>query len=207
MTIQANKLKKEPQPEPKEQPAKPVVKKAPAKAKKDTSRFRNEKLAVVLGFLLIVTGIFTAIALTSYFFTWQIDFDKIETLTFSEILTGKTIITNITGSLGAALSHLLIYQWFGIGSYAFSFVLILFGIKLALKTSLLPLFRSFRFSFYFLIYSSLLCGFLFSDYTNALGLMGGNFGKTIGIWMINAFGSSGYILLLVFLFIAFTSLH
>lgn len=211
MTIQANKLKKEPQPpqkpepEPKEAPAKTQPKKKQEKEKPTKTGIRNESIPVVVGFLFIAIALFMAVALSSYFYSWQQDFDKIDTLTFSEIIGGKTQISNFGGSLGAALSHLLIYQWFGIGSYAFSFTLFLLGFKLAFKTNLLPLFKSFRIAFYYLIYSSIVCGFLFSDYSSAIGITGGNFGRIVSMWMLNALGLTGFIILLIFLLIAFTS--
>lgn len=201
MSIQANRLKNEP----KDTSPKPTPKSSKKKKKDSPPWFQNQKLHVVFGFFLMLTGIYLGVAITSYLFTWQTDYDKINTIGFLEILSGTTEIRNHTGSLGAALAHFFVYKGFGIASLVFSLILFIGGIRLSLNASLLPLTKTIRFSGYVLLWLSVCLGFIFKDFKGLAGILGGSFGNVISSWLSNILGKPGLLLLLLFLLIAFTS--
>ncbi|MDO9510195.1 MAG: DNA translocase FtsK 4TM domain-containing protein [Bacteroidales bacterium] len=201
MSIQANKLKKEAP----VSTEKPAAKNPKKKKKEGTSWFKNQRFRVVAGFFLMLFGIYLAVAILSYLLTWQTDYDKINKLPFGEILSGDSIMKNHTGSLGAALSHFLVYKGFGIASFVFPFILFVGGIKLSLETSLLPLSKTIRFSGYILLWLSVSLGFILKQSYGLTGILGGAFGNIIASWLTNILGKPGLSMLLIFLLIAFTS--
>ena len=76
-----------------------------AKKKKNN----KSKLKVLIGFLLLFISLILIISFMSYFLNWKVDQSNI-----SEILDRSVKTENYLGKVGATLSHLFIYQLFGI---------------------------------------------------------------------------------------------
>lgn len=82
------------------------------------SRAKQARLG--LGIFLLLTGIFICFSIISYCFTWQADQDKLLSGgSASDFLFGdKILVTNWGGRFGAAIAHLMVYNWVGIASFA-----------------------------------------------------------------------------------------
>ncbi len=167
----------------------------------------NDKTRAVTGFVLTASGLFFFIAMASYFITWESDYDKISQVTFRDIIAGESAFKNHTGSLGAALSHLMVYHGFGLAAFVIPFAIFLTGLRVAFKIRLLPLRKSLRISFYILIWLSVAMGFFFHNTGTVTNLLGGVFGNQLSQWLIHFLGKAGLALLLFTLLMTFTSIN
>lgn len=188
--------------------SKPNKKKAlfskPTGSVKSVSRFiKDERTKNIVGLLFILLSAFLLVAFTSFIFTWEADQSKLE-LSLGDFLWNPEITAeNWLGKFGAAISHLFIYKWFGVASFAFVVLSFIVGFKILFKISLLPIRRTFRISFFTLIFLSLLLSFFF---TNSLYYLGGGFGYQINIWLQSVLGYIGTGFLISFAFLAFLTI-
>jgi len=107
----------------------------------------DRKRQVVLGFgiLFLLMGVFACFSIISYFFTWQIDQDKvINANLFNFLFRDPSIVVNWGGHLGAALSHVLVYKGPGIASFAIGLGIAAIGLRLIYGTRVVPLLRYMR---------------------------------------------------------------
>jgi DNA segregation ATPase FtsK/SpoIIIE, S-DNA-T family len=162
---------------------------------------RNEKFQRIAGLFFLLLSFYLLIAFVSYLLTWKAD-DNIFGNGLSAVLTdGKLIAANWMGKMGAFLSYIFIKKWFGVASFFFIFLFFISGMKLFLNITLLPIGKSFRYSFFALIWISLTAGFFFrSDETLILG---GTFGYQTNQSLNAVIGTTGTAILLFFALIAF----
>ena len=98
-----------------------------AKKKKNN----KSKLKVLIGFLLLFISLILIISFMSYFLNWKVDQSNI-----SEILDRSVKTENYLGKIGATLSHLFIYQLFGIASFIIPIILSITSYYLLLEKKL-----------------------------------------------------------------------
>ena len=79
---------------------------------------QNERFQKIVGLSLLLLSVYTAIAFTSFLFTWQADQDKV----LGNLFAADVVVTNWLGKFGALISHIFIHKWFGVASYIFSFL-------------------------------------------------------------------------------------
>jgi len=162
----------------------------------------NNRLRLSIGSVLGLISVYQVLSFLSYFFSWKPDQDKIMNTGFFEfIFSGKEVeIENALGKLGAWTSHTFIYEWFGIASFFFPFVFLVFGIYLLTRIRVLPLKRMLAISTVSLIVISLVLGFFT---TNSSFPYGGEFGFQFNGWLKTTVGSIGaFLFLMVLVFIA-----
>jgi len=174
---------------------------------KVSDKLDSPKNRQVFGLALMLFSIFLLIAFVSYLFTWKIDQSKVELPLVEFLFDAEVEVENWLGKIGAITSHLFIYRWFGIASFAFVYLFFLFGFKVLFKISLLPLKKSLKVSFFALIWSSIFLAFFFSD---QLYYLGGAFGFEVDQYLQGIFGTVGMGLLIffaltVFLIISFNA--
>jgi S-DNA-T family DNA segregation ATPase FtsK/SpoIIIE len=165
----------------------------------------RRKAKSISGTILLLLSVYLFISFVSYLFTWKEDQNLILDSGFFEFLLGDTSTesSNWLGKFGAYISHLFIYRWFGIASFAFSLLFFITGIRLLLNVRLLPLRRTYLITGVGILWFSIFFG-LFSSNINYLG---GVFGYTMNVWLSAAFGGFGaFLLVLVLLFIAIVAL-
>ena len=98
-----------------------------AKKKKNN----KSKLKVLIGFLLLFISLILIISFISYFLNWKVDQSNI-----SEILDRSVKTENYLGKIGATLSHLFIYQLFGIASFIIPIILCITSYYLLLEKNI-----------------------------------------------------------------------
>ncbi|MBN2663016.1 MAG: DNA translocase FtsK [Bacteroidales bacterium] len=163
--------------------------------------FTDEKFKFLFGIFLIFFTIYLTIAFVSFLFTWQIDQSIFEFGLF-KTLTQADKPANSMGKLGAYLSKVFIYNWFGISAFGIIFILPLWALKL-FKIKILW-FKSFLGKTIFgIIWLSLFFAFIFGDKHFNLG---GAFGFTVTQWISSIIGKFGtgfilFISLLTFVFL------
>ncbi len=174
-----------------------------------TGFLKNERGHKVIGLFFILFSIYLLFAFTSYLVTWfsgQTDESFIYNISFNKIVYEyPNEIHNIMGKLGAVLSYLFIKEWFGLSSYFFILLFFISGIKLTFKINLLPLGKTFRYSFFSIIWFSITLGFAFYTSTN-LSILGGIFGHESTKWLNGVIGEIGTGILLFFALLSFLTL-
>lgn len=161
--------------------------------------YQNERTQKIFGLSLILASGYLAIAFTSYFFTWDVDQDKVLD-TAGTLFNPETKVTNWLGKAGALVSHLFMYKSFGAASFILVPVIFMYGLQKTIQKQLLNI-SSFNAKWLFMmVWSSLLLSYIFSD---SLYFMGGGFGYFVNAAITNMVGSVGLIALLAFSMLTF----
>ena len=185
----------------------PIEETQPKKTKNkkiDISVAREGKGKIVLGLFLLFLAIYLAFAIFSYLLFWSSDFDKIYTFEWKD-LSGETPIENWGGYLGAWISHFLVYKMVGVGSILFALHFFLIGSLLTIKKQLLPLSKTFKISFLFIVWSAVFFGSVFRN--SSWAILGGTLGYQSSLWIQGITGIAGLVFILLFTLIAFLTIH
>ncbi|NNF01174.1 MAG: DNA translocase FtsK, partial [Bacteroidia bacterium] len=190
MTAKGNKLRS---PE-KKKSAKKSKKKGNPVEMPDFSKFmsftEDNGVKKFVGLFLLLVSLFLTLSYISFFFTWQIDADKISNQSWLELLLSPEVkVDNWLGKLGAISSQLLIEKGFGIASIAGMFLSTLLGMRILFGMWLLPPTRSLKYSLLGMVLLSTALGFIFTK-SNTL-FLGGAFGLEINRWLISFLGTIG----------------
>ena len=180
--------------------SKKQVKTKPEKTAKHPLQFlKNEKLHRITGTFFILLALYLLIAFTSYFldwFTWGSD-DQFRDISFRRLLFDDTLeFHNWAGRMGAALSIKMVKEGFGISSYLITLILLVWGIRLLLKHSLLHSGRVFTYSVLIMVWLSVSLGFVLKG--TPLSILGGIVGYQGSLWLEGMLGKAGAGILLLF---------
>ena len=161
--------------------------------------YLNERTQKIVGLILILFSAYLAIAFVSYFFSWQVDQDKVLGNS-SDLFSPETKVKNWLGKAGALVSHWFMYKGFGAASFVLVPVFFMYGLQKVVQKKLINI-GSFNAKWLFiLVWSSLVLSFVFSE---SLFYMGGGFGYFINSQISNFVGSIGLIALLAFSMLTF----
>lgn len=106
---------------------------------------RNRQIRLGFGILFLLLGVFTCFAIVSYFFSWQVDQDKVFGAGMGQfIFHDRTPVANWGGRLGAALSHLLVYKGVGVAALAIGLWVTSLGLTLIYRKRLIVALRYMR---------------------------------------------------------------
>ena len=157
---------------------------------------RDDRFQKIVGLSLLLFSVYTAIAFTSFAFTWEHDHNKVT----GDLFSADIVVENWLGKFGALLSDVFVYRWFGIASYVFSFLALITGLRITFNLDLLNLKKTYIYCFFFLIFTSITLGYIFHD---AFFNLGGAFGFTISNQLNAVLGFVGTGVLLVFALLVF----
>ena len=85
----------------------------------------DERIPKLLGLVLVLISIYLSVALTSYLWSWQADQDEVRFYSWGLLFKNDVHIENALGRLGALVSHILMFDGFGLPSFALIFFLFL----------------------------------------------------------------------------------
>jgi DNA segregation ATPase FtsK/SpoIIIE, S-DNA-T family len=156
------------------------------------SFLKNDKVHRIFGLFLVILSISLFFALTSYFFTWKSD----------AVMKPGDQAGNWIGMAGRWISKLFIERWFGISSTGFVLLFFIYGFRLLIKTSILPLWKTTRLTILIMIWFSITFGFLWGNH-DALVILGGKFGKFYAALLSDYIGKAGTGFLLLFFLLSF----
>lgn len=185
-----------------EKESKKPEQKSAAKSKLTLPKFSDKidqkKFNTIFGSSLLVLSIFIFMACFSYLFTWKSDQDQVlHNGFFSYILDVEDEgVENWLGKFGAWTSHLLIYRWFGISSFAIPFLLFISGIKRLFNIVLLPIKSTYIRTIVLMAWSSLFFGF----FSSQINFLGGTFGYVLNEWLFKTIGKIGTLISTLMLF-------
>ena len=168
------------------------------------NKIKDERIVRVSGLFLILFSIYLLIAFISYFvswFSWEAD-DIFSQISFGRVLFDQSIeVHNITGRFGAAISQILIKNWFGIASLFILYITSVVGVRLLIGFSILSIRKAMKHSFFALIWISISLGFFFHG--PKASVFGGLFGFETSQFLIGLIGKPGTIFLIFFSGISF----
>lgn len=183
---------------PKKEPKSPVdPKKNPLEAL--SQRFDSKRFKTILGALFVLLSIYFFLACISYLVTWKVDQDRVINKGLIEFLfeENEDPVSNWFGKMGAWISHLFVYRWFGVSSVALAFLLFLIGFRWMLAIQLLPIKKTSGIALGFMVWTSLFLGF----FANFVNFLGGTFGYHTNQWLtlsVGKFGAMMFILILLY---------
>ncbi len=162
---------------------------------------QDERLLKITGLVFFLFACYTLIAFTSFLTSWQKDQSLVLSLGWDMFLkTEPDAAENWLGKIGAWVAYSFMYEGFGIASYLISLIAGLVGIKLLTNTTPLPILKTIRYSFFSIIWLSLLSGFIFFSQWQILG---GSFGHFGYLYLKGLIGNAGTGLFLVFYLLVF----
>ncbi len=165
------------------------------------SWMQDERLLKITGLVFFLFACYTLIAFTSFLTSWQKDQSLVLSLGWDMFLkTEPDAAENWLGKIGAWVAYSFMYEGFGIASYLISLIAGLVGIKLLTNTTPLPILKTIRYSFFSIIWLSLLSGFIFFSQWQILG---GSFGHFGYLYLKGLIGNAGTGLFLVFYLLVF----
>ncbi len=161
--------------------------------------YNKEQTQKIIGLALILFSAYFAVAFVSYFFTHEVDHDKVMA-SFSEFFSNEVKVQNWLGKLGALISHFFIYKGFGIASFIMVPVLALFGVQKLVQRKFINI-SAFNAKWLFImVWSSLTLSYIFQDQLNFIG---GGYGYYINEQIINVLGGAGLLVMLGFSMLTF----
>lgn len=165
--------------------------------------FKDPRLVLTIGFILLISSIYLFTAFLSYLFTGKADQSVVEGLGQSGLLESGIEAENWLGLYGAVTSHYFIFRWFGIAAFLIPPVFFLLGFRLAFKRDLLPLLSVFIFSTFAGLWLCLLFGYLTLsvDGVTEWSFLGGGLGYHLALLSHGLFGWGTFLLLVLSLFI------
>jgi S-DNA-T family DNA segregation ATPase FtsK/SpoIIIE len=152
-----------------------------------------ETLKTGFGLFFLFLAIMLFVAFCSYLFTWKDDQDKVLNFSWKIIFSKEAIVENKMGRIGAYLSHVFFYDFFGVASFFVSYILFAVGINLTFKERIFKLTKIFFTSLFWIVFVATLASFIFS---NASFPFGGGLGKNNYEWLSTLMGNLGLGILL-----------
>jgi len=161
----------------------------------------NRRLNLTTGSVLVLFSVYQVLSFISYFFTWKADQNLILNKgLFSFIFNTDDIeIANHLGKFGAWLSHQFVYEWFGLSSFLFPLIFMVFGLYLLLRIEILPAKKVLLHSMIGIVVMSLFFGFFTTEHSFPYG---GSIGYHFNSWLklsVGTFGAFLFQCVLVFI--------
>ncbi|MEM9831614.1 MAG: DNA translocase FtsK [Bacteroidota bacterium] len=166
--------------------------------------WQDPRFHLALGFFLIMTSLYLLIAQISHLLTGVADQSVVEAVMESNWKAAGQETENWLGLVGAVVSYLWIYRWFGIASLLIPPLLFAAGVRLVFRRTLLSLYRTTIAVAFFLVWTSWLLGYLIYHQgdLSGWGMLSGGVGYELAIITDSLIGW-GTILLLALTLIVF----
>jgi S-DNA-T family DNA segregation ATPase FtsK/SpoIIIE len=165
------------------------------------SSFKDERFRKITGAAMILFSAFLLLSFTSYLLSWKNDYNYLDGSFFRQLFNSSIKVENWMGRLGALIANVFIKKWFGVASFLFILIFLVTGIRLLLRISILPIWRTYKYSFFGLIWTSVFIAYVFRS--ENLLMLGGIFGYQSNIWLEGIIGNIGTALLLFFSMLGF----
>ncbi|SEI65547.1 DNA segregation ATPase FtsK/SpoIIIE, S-DNA-T family [Dyadobacter sp. SG02] len=169
--------------------------------------FTSPKNTLAWGTFFIVLGLILETSFFSYIVTGLSDQSVLDGLGHQSIRDAGRQTRNFLGVLGAVVSHIFVYRWFGLGALLLPLVPFVAGWKMAFGREILPLSKTTKEVIFFTLWVSVLMGYiiLMSNSENNLSFLSGGFGYLVNIALFDwlKWGSVVPILFALFVFAVF----
>ena len=197
------------------------VKKTNKFKKKKTTRpprrfvnpLKDRRLHLVAGFFFIIAALYLLIAFVAFLFDGNADQSVVESVLESDVKSAGLEIKNWLGLVGATAAYLFIFRWFGVASFLVPPLLFVVGARIVFRQLWVPPHRAFQFVAFFLVWTSLLLGYLVyrQGAMSEWGFLGGGIGYELATLSDSLIGGGTFLLLFfalaVFLIFFFNIAH
>ncbi len=177
--------------------------KKPPLKKRLNKKFQDKKFRTYWGTFFILLSILLLISFISSLSTWKDDQDIIDLNWFDYLFNSSINSENIVGKIGALLSNLFMYKWFGLASFSFTLLFFVLGLKFlkVYKKRILPIIKN---VFFLVFWVSIFSALLFSNSSN--DILYGKFGFEAHKWLKSILGVFGETTVLVISLLAFLAI-
>lgn len=158
----------------------------------------SKQQKIVFGIFLALLGIALTVSFISFLFTWQADQSIL-----SDFANREEQAQNLLNKFGAGVSHFFVYQGFGVAALIISVLITLHGIFLFFSLPLKPLKKLWFWGIIVMLWVSVFFGFFASN----SAILGGVVGFEMNSFLQDYLGFIGTVLLMFFLFMAFSVYH
>ncbi len=163
------------------------------------SFFRDDRFRYAIGIVFVLVAVFMILSFISYLIHWKSDQDFEWARVFSR---PEIRVKNQGGKLGAWLSDLFINRWFGLASFMFPLILLIWAMALY-RIRLLKTWKAVRNCLILIILLSVTLGLFFGDAGGMLGSgPGGQHGFFLSKWLVASIGYFGSVFLLLIFYVA-----
>lgn len=160
---------------------------------------RKSTLLKYAGWAMAAVTLYVLISVGSYLFTWKVDQSL---LTSADMMSKDVSVLNWGGKTGYDLSHFLVAECFGLGTFALIFLLGVIAFRMIYWKKNIGTFRIVCLSLTAAFLISLLLSYvsaLFTDDTCFGGGLGGDAGAGVNAWLINLIGTIPVLLVILLL--------
>lgn len=169
--------------------------------------FTSPKNTLAWGTFFIILGLILETSFFSYIVTGLSDQSVLDGLGHQSLRDAGRQTRNFLGVLGAVVSHIFVYRWFGLGALLLPVVPFVAGWKMAFGREILPLSKATKEAIFFTLWISVLMGYivLMSNTENTLSFLSGGFGYLVNVTLFDwlKWGSVLPILFALFVFAVF----
>jgi S-DNA-T family DNA segregation ATPase FtsK/SpoIIIE len=172
--------------------------------KLDFDFFKDQKFQLALGWACLLISIFLLMSFVSYLQTGKADQSVVESVLSDSVKASGAEVQNWFGLMGASTAHFFIFKWFGVISLLIPPFLFIAGMRIAYDKRIYPVSKSFVFTTFYLIWTSLLTGYivLTSNEMTEWAFLSGGIGYELAILGDSLMGW-GTVLFIAFLFLVF----
>ncbi len=156
--------------------------------------FTNRQTQTILGAFLVLFAVFLCIAFISFFFSWEEDQSTLLEFTNKQVKT-----KNLLGKIGSNLSHVFIYNGFGLAAFILPFLVFLTGISFLLQSKFKSMVTRWNWGLFNMLWISIALGFIEKKFA----LLSGTVGYELNEYLQTFIGKTGLAILLTFFFIAY----
>jgi S-DNA-T family DNA segregation ATPase FtsK/SpoIIIE len=154
----------------------------------------DERTWKIIGVAFLLVSIFLFISFISYFFTWKEDQSYVFGRGSSILFDNSVKVNNLTGRLGAVISHFFIYKGFGVASLLICTFFFVVGINLLFRRKVFSIWRNLKYVTVGLLVLSVSLAFILSE---SVFPFGGGTGMMIMNWLTDFLGNIGTAALLM----------
>ncbi|MFY8005019.1 MAG: DNA translocase FtsK 4TM domain-containing protein, partial [Chitinophagaceae bacterium] len=149
---------------------------------------KDERTRRIAGSASLLFTFFIFFALTSYIFSWQEDFDKVQQFGLAIFDNADIRVNNLLGAIGAYVAHNLIFNGFGLASYAICAFFFALSINLLFGKRIFNLLRNIK----YVVVGLLVISTTLSFFTvNEAFSWGGATGEMLQGWLTKWIGRVG----------------
>ncbi|MEN7550173.1 DNA translocase FtsK 4TM domain-containing protein [Rapidithrix thailandica] len=160
--------------------------------------YKDRRFKLSLGFLLLFSSLTLFLSIVSFLFSGKADQSVVESLGFGSLINSGLEVENWLGLIGAWISHLFIYEWFGIPSILLSPLLFFVGFEIVFRKTILPMNPTISTMLFAMLWFSILLGYivLVSESHTNLAFICGKIGYQ-SAFVLNSFVGWGTVFFLV----------
>ncbi|WP_299620097.1 DNA translocase FtsK [uncultured Tenacibaculum sp.] len=155
---------------------------------------KNRQTQTILGVFLVLFALFLSVAFISFFFSWEYDQSIL-----SEFDNKQIRAKNLLGKIGSSLSHVLIYNGFGLAAFILPFLILLTGISFLLQTRIKSMITRWNWGLFNMLWISIALGFVEKKFA----LLSGTIGYELNEYVQTFIGKTGLAIVLTFFLLSY----